>query len=130
MTTGLNEVSMSDSIAETVGKVSEEDFTADSEADFTADPGGAVEESDFARQEKSDTVDISEQLAKNNFAAEQGSDTGAEEKRKSNTEEQRVVPKLHLKLPKVNIVLTRCDKGKLTSAADVTPLTSTSGNEK
>jgi hypothetical protein len=26
--------------------------------------------------------------------------------------EQKLVPKLHLKLPKVNVVLTRCDKEK------------------
>lgn len=43
---------------------------------------------------------------------EEPSQTSQEDCQADSLAKQRLVPKLHLKLPKVNIVLTRCDKEK------------------
>ena len=44
--------------------------------------------------------------------------TSKEDCRTDLQEKQKLVPKLHLKLPKVNIVLTRCDKERSPEKTD------------
>ena len=53
---------------------------------------------------------------------EEPSQTSQEDCQADSLAKQRLVPKLHLKLPKVNIVLTRCDKEKSTEKGSTKPM--------
>ena len=54
--------------------------------------------------------------------AEEPSQTSQEDCQADAQVKQRLVPKMHLKLPKVNIVLTRCDKEKSTEKGSTKPM--------
>ena len=56
------------------------------------------------------------------LSVEEPSQTFEEDRQADSEVKQRLVPKLHLKLPKVNIVLTRCDKERSPEKGSAVPM--------